>query len=696
MFSAILFLTIGLLTNAADVASATYAGHAETSFSLSGQITISNGDRFILSLTDPSGCVPVMAAFRLANSSSLRTGDHVHLTGTIKRSDSQRPTDFCSAVCESFDVFGHEELPPTITTTVDEVQSGKLDGRSVRVGGVLRKIARDEASSPWMYLSLDCRDKTIYLACPWSPENESAARDLLGADVQATGYCSPPVSVRRSITGRLLHIDFPQGIVVRNENSPKNEITPLIDDNLMLTPDEIARLGRRRAVGTVIAVCRNRLLLLREPLGRIRNVRLSADTCPKNLMKIEVIGLVETDLYRLNLTDATWKPADGPSHPEDHVYDVSASDLLTDRHGNPEIGISYHGRTVRLEGTILDIPNENSGQVLAMIKCGDFTIPVDLTVGHDVLNGAIVGCRISLTGVCVVETESWNPFSTFPQASGVTITPRSPADIRILAHPPWWTPAKLTILVATLLALLAAIFIWNRFLKRVIDRKSRELTDERIAQLGSQLRFEERTNLAVDLHDTLSQVLTGAAMEIEAARKMRGDAPSDMVTHLETAGATLQSCRDELRNCLWDLRSQALEEPDMTTAIRKTLMPHVNDSRISIRFNVPRKRLSDNTAHSILRMIRELVLNAIRHGQATAVKIAGSLDADGLRFSVTDNGAGFDQTSCPGVLQGHFGLQGVRERLRLLGGTVAFDSAPGRGTRVSAFIPFSNDSPPEE
>ena len=159
-----------------------------------------------------------------------------------------------------------------------------------------------------------------------------------------------------------------------------------------------------------------------------------------------------------------------------------------------------------------------------------------------------------------------------------------------------------------------------------------------------------------------------------------------MLAHIEVAGKALKSCRDELRNCLWDLRSQALEETDMEKAILKTLQPHVSKSHLSVNFNVPRSRLADNIAHTLLRVIRELVLNAIRHGGATSVNITGRADGDRIICSVTDNGCGFDPRNSPGVLQGHFGLQGIAERVEQLGGDVTIDSAPGSGTKVELEI----------
>ena len=131
----------------------------------------------------------------------------------------------------------------------------------------------------------------------------------------------------------------------------------------------------------------------------------------------------------------------------------------------------------------------------------------------------------------------------------------------------------------------------------------------------------------------------------------------------------------------------------MDDAIRKSLVKDVRDEELTVRFNVPREMFSDNTAHSIVRTIRELSVNAMRHGGAKHIAIAGSIDGDLLRFSVKDDGCGFDPANAPGVAEGHFGLQGIRERLAPLGGMLEIDSISGKGTKAK--ITFKLAAGPE-
>ena len=117
----------------------------------------------------------------------------------------------------------------------------------------------------------------------------------------------------------------------------------------------------------------------------------------------------------------------------------------------------------------------------------------------------------------------------------------------------------MTVVCVLLLAVIAFV-IWNRLLQRVIERKSRQLMREQLAHAKASFRIEERTHLAVELHDSLSQNLSGVACQI-AATKGTLPAGADRTTrYLATAERMLLSCRTELRRCLWDLRENALEE----------------------------------------------------------------------------------------------------------------------------------------
>ena len=96
----------------------------------------------------------------------------------------------------------------------------------------------------------------------------------------------------------------------------------------------------------------------------------------------------------------------------------------------------------------------------------------------------------------------------------------------------------------------------------------------------------------------------------------------------------------------------------------------------------PDLRVGD-TVHTLLCIIRELAVNAIRHGGATRLQVAGTIRGGRLFVSVRDDGCGFDPATAPGVTESHFGLQGVRERISNLAGVFTLVRMPRGGMRAT-------------
>ncbi len=95
----------------------------------------------------------------------------------------------------------------------------------------------------------------------------------------------------------------------------------------------------------------------------------------------------------------------------------------------------------------------------------------------------------------------------------------------------------------------------------------------------------------------------------------------------------------------------------------------------------------------LYQLVRELVFNVVKHSGATRAHLAAWTDGDYVVVQVGDDGAGFDVESVEESRPDGFGLTSVRERLRLIGGRSEIDSAPGRGTRVTLFVPSGDPVP---
>ena len=673
---------LAILTNAAQLVDALQRNAAGTSFDLNGLVT-ANPSSIVhdFAIRDESGSVILVPATNVA---LPHAGLRIRALGTVKCAQPWHGF----AKCDSITVLGSENVPDAIDTTFSEILSGRYDTRIVRTTGMLRDYFFDEIDTKYLYLILNDGDKTLYVASNQHSDADIIRLDaLVGRQVSLTGLCDPDPSGYRRKIGRLIRIDNLTSFAACG--SPKASdpfYVPSFEATADVQPAIVSTLGRQRISGRVIAIWQGNTFLIQTSNGQFSRVDIAKSEPPSYGAVVDVVGFPETDLYRVNFTRAIWRPnASFASYAEKPAMSITAQTLTTGANGGTAINADLYGRVIRLRGTVRSLPSlGNDGRF--HLESDGYTLPVDISANPVLAERLEIGSVIDLTGVCVMDVENWRPNMVFPHIKEVMIVTRTPNDIVVVKRPPWWTPARLTIVIGALLTVLLGILIWNRALKALAEKRGKALANEELERLESDLKVCERTRLAVELHDSIAQNLTGVSMEIDTA--LRGDEalPPAAAQHMGRALRTIDSCRGELRNCLWDLRSQALEEEDMNKAIHLTLSQTIGKANLSVRFNVPRSHFTDNTAHTLLRIIRELAANAVRHGKATEIKVAGSLENDVLKFSVRDNGCGFDPDACPGVIDGHFGLQGVRERVASFEGNVQIESVPGKGTRVSVSI----------
>lgn len=603
---------------------------------------------------------------------AFSANDIIHVKGRIR--DRGNPD------CLSIQVVGKGAPEPITDLTLGDLVAGQSPASLVRVRGTVRSARQDEIDPEWAFLTLYDRGNAIKVDFMPSQEELHELQKLIGAEVAVVGVPHPQRweknHNRRISPASLSARSLDSFTILKSPDDPF--LSQSLEESDVLRGTAAAEC-RRSAHGHVLAIYGGSHVVLRDDRGAILNVELSGDVPPALNARICVAGYPATDLYRLNLTDAVWRPEPGVPLPHADPQDVSLVDLLTDGRGRTMIKPVFHGQPIRIRGILRTLANV-SGRL--MVESERMMIAVDIGPCPDVTSRLSPGCEVEVSGICVMPTDNWQANASPPRIREVFIALRTADDIRVLRRPPWWTAQRLLLLIAALIAGLAVIAVWNRLLKRKVERRSRELLDEQIAHVTSDLKTMERTRLAIELHDSLAQNLTGVALELQTAKDLVYDDAETAAAHLETADRSLKSCREELRNCLRDLRSEALETDDVNAAIRMTLDPHTADANVTIRFNVPRERLTANTMHALLRIIRELVLNAVRHGHATAIKVAGAIENGKLLFSVADNGCGFDVDNHPGLREGHFGLQGVHDRIRSFEGEMEVRSDIGRGTKV--------------
>lgn len=665
-------------------------GHCRdgTAFALEASVTegVCTGGTSML-VHDAKGAIALDCQDVMDMATHASPGDRIRTEGCITTllGDRNRPP-IRRASCRTMAIVGKDPPPSPTPINAGELLDGSCDFKLVQLDGVVADVVRDDIDPRFLFLTLSAGGSVVYVTTQGGRHDEQRLRALVGARVRVTGISNPAVYSNRMQIGRTIGISGPDSMEILSA-PPKNAYdAPDAESLVCRRRGDIPTLVRHTASGQVVAVWRNGFLV-RTGGGYMMRIQSADESLPAYGDFVQAVGLPDSDFFNISLKRAMWRQieAKGAAEPET-PEDITARSLLPTADGRVIIDMGHHGGAVRIEGQVIKAPSAIDPDKLLYVESLGNVFTVDATAVPECISGIEAGFTVSIAGTCVMEVDAWRSAPEFPQVRGFIIAPRFPDDVRIVKRPPWLTPGRFAVILGILAAALAGSAALNFLLRRLITRRNREIEAQVVARIGSEFKVRERTRLAVELHDSISQNLTGATLEIRTAAAYAGTLPPEAQQHLAMAQRILGMCRNELRNCLYDLRSDALELQDMGEAIRRTVAMHLGQAELSVRFEVPRDRLSDSTAHDILHIIRELVGNAVRHGHATRIYIAGAIEGDRFMFSVRDNGCGFHVDECPGVEQRHFGLAGIRERIKARKGEFTVESKPGRGTRATVVL----------
>jgi len=205
---------------------------------------------------------------------------------------------------------------------------------------------------------------------------------------------------------------------------------------------------------------------------------------------------------------------------------------------------------------------------------------------------------------------------------------------------------------------------------------------------------EERNRLAREIHDTLAQGLSAIALQLETADALL-DGITDEPRQLSQVQRTIQqalsltrSNLDEARRSVLDLRAAPLEGKTLAEALA-TLIKGVKaeDHQLHLRFSAIGGNLPLPVAveAGLYRVAQEALTNLINHANADRAKVTLLCTTAAVTLTIADRGQGFDPEA---QQQDRYGLTGMNERVKLLGGTLTVESTPGAGTNVTVVVPL--------
>ena len=200
----------------------------------------------------------------------------------------------------------------------------------------------------------------------------------------------------------------------------------------------------------------------------------------------------------------------------------------------------------------------------------------------------------------------------------------------------------------------------------------------------------ERNRLAREIHDTLAQGLAAITLQLETADALleTGAGPERTQQAVNQALNLARANLDEARRSVLDLRAAPLEGRTLAQALSALAEESSGKGAVPVRFHatgVTDRPLPSRLEAGLYRIAQEAVTNAVRHAAARTIRLKLLAQPGQVRLTIIDDGRGFDPNAIP---TDRYGLVGINERVRLLGGSLTLQSSPGQGTRVEVRVPL--------
>ncbi len=607
---------------------------------------------------------------------------------------------------------GTGPLPAPRPVLIERLMSGAEDSQRVEIRGVIRAVDRENGLMRVDLVSGGYR-LHIYTRMP----EEARMKSLVGAHVRASGTAAATfnATLRELITVKIfapLDEDF---VVEKSgiEDRFAEPLTPLSNFAQYRKDSAPGRFVHVR--GEVVHQRLGQDLFLTEK-GRGLHVESAEMVQFKRGDIVEAAGFRDFENFLPVLQDAVFRKVGTVTNlarPKAAAW------------ANISAGL-HHSDFITLQGKLLERTlstvrrqtNYIQKEVLTLQASNMiFTVELDKAQAQRGLADLPIGSVLEVTGVALDE------MGEDGKVSALQLLASTPDHIIVLHRPSWLTAERLMIGLGILLAVSLVGLGWtitlsrkNTALSTLIHEKEKakaelqqahDLLEQRIIERTAQLKFEitarkesevqskavltERTRLAQELHDTLEQSLTGIALQLDTTSKLFRKNADGANRHLELARNLMSQSQVEVRRSIWDLRCRALEQFDLGSALKHTARQLMDASNIRIEVVAHGKagRLPERIEDNLLRMAQEALTNVIKHAAATQAAVELDCNGKEVFLTIKDNGKGFDPTGMPGAKDGHFGLLGMSERAKRLGGRLAVSSRPGEGTTIEIAVPLT-------
>jgi signal transduction histidine kinase len=252
-----------------------------------------------------------------------------------------------------------------------------------------------------------------------------------------------------------------------------------------------------------------------------------------------------------------------------------------------------------------------------------------------------------------------------------------------------------SLLLGLLLAVPAVIRL------RVIERRSEEQkeraqdAERQMRELSQQLvaaQEDERRKLSRELHDHVGQMLTALRLELGRIDRLRSAADSRLASAVGECRQLVDDMVDLVRDLALGLRPSMLDDFGLQPALEWQARDFTRRCNVPVRLTMTGalEHLTDQHRTCVYRVVQEALTNCVRHAHAGRISVDVRARDEWLEVTVSDDGVGLD----PRRRAGGFGLRGIEERARELGGSVTLESATGQGATLSIRLPLAHVEAP--
>lgn len=203
---------------------------------------------------------------------------------------------------------------------------------------------------------------------------------------------------------------------------------------------------------------------------------------------------------------------------------------------------------------------------------------------------------------------------------------------------------------------------------------------------------EERRRISRELHDRVLQLLTTIQLRSELCLNELLNKPERLERELKTIAEASHKAATEIRSLLLEKQVVHLVAGTLERRLKDEMDIFRARTGLKLDFQcaIDAHDLPYEVEQELYFALREGIINAIRHSRATALHLSLRQDQTRCCADLRDNGVGFDKSSVAGG--GGFGLKGMRERIEKVGGHLAIETAPGKGTRIAIAVPLRAQS----